>query len=308
MSSVASSFPLTRFLEVWRARLAESLRPPQVRPDPVHSQFMIPVVLHHGMFGFGQFDAGPFKMSYFRGIDRAIAAKGHPLIISRVHPTASVASRARQLKETIHRQLDILGRPHEKVIVIGHSMGGLDARYMITKLGMADHVAALLTITTPHRGSPLADWCLKHLGSRLGFYKFLNALGVDVQGARDVTTEGCAQFNEEVPDAPGVKYFSIGACRPWQKIAPFALPGWRIVYDADGDNDSIVSVNSSRWGKHLGVWAADHFHTINKRFVYERENPTGDIAPYWVRALEQVIEETGVDGRVAARSLERADD
>jgi triacylglycerol lipase len=252
---------------------------------------MIPVVLHHGMFGFGQISAGPIQLSYFRGIDRALAAKGHPLIVSRVHPTAAIATRARQLKETILRQLQILGREDEKVLLVAHSMGGLDARYMISKLGMDDRVAALLTVTSPHRGSPLADWCLKHLANRLGAYKFLNFLGLDVQGAVDVTTTGCARFNEEVPDAPGVKYFSVSAARPWQKIPAFALPMWRIIYDVEGDNDSLVSVKSSIWGKHLGVWPADHFHTINKRFVIELKDPTGDIAPYWVRAVEQVVRE-----------------
>jgi triacylglycerol lipase len=250
---------------------------------------MLPIVLHHGIFGFGEIHVGPINVSYFRGIDRALAAKGHPLVISRVHPTAAIATRARQLKETILRQLQILGREDEKVLVIGHSMGGLDARYMISKLGMADRVAALLTVTTPHRGSPVANWCLKNLGSRLRAYKLLNFLGLDVQGAVDVTTEGCARFNEEVPDDPGVKYFSVSAARPWQKIAPFALPAWRIVYDAEGDNDSIVSVRSSIWGKHLGTWPADHFHTINKRFVIELKDPTGDIAPYWVRAVDEVL-------------------
>lgn len=251
---------------------------------------MIPVVLHHGMFGFGEIKAGPIQVSYFRGIDRALAAKGHPLIISRVHPTAAVATRARQLKETILRQLQILGKEDERVLLVAHSMGGLDARYMITRLGMADRVAALLTVTSPHRGSPLADWCLKHLADRLGAYKFLNFLGLDVQGAVDVTTQGCARFNDEVPDAPNVKYFSVSAARPWQKIAPFALPAWRIIYDVEGDNDSLVSVKSSIWGKHLGVWPADHFHTINKRFVVEIKNPTGDITPHYVQALKDVID------------------
>lgn len=256
---------------------------------------MIPVVLHHGIFGFGQLHAGPLQISYFRKIDRALAERGYPLIISRVHPTASIATRARQLKETILRQLAILGRESEKVLVVGHSMGGLDARYMISKLGMDDRVAALLTITTPHRGSPFADWCLRHLGQRLGAYKFLNFLGLDVQGASDLTTTSCRRFNEEVPDAPGVRYFSVGASRPWQRIPPFALLPYQIVYEAEGANDAFVSVKSSIWGKTLGVWPADHFHTINKRYVIELTDPTGDIAPYWVRAVEQVNRELALD-------------
>ncbi len=76
-----------------------------------------------------------------------------------------------------------------------------------------------------------------------------------------------------------MKYFSVGARPPVaQDPAVRALPAYRIVYDAEGDNDSLVSTTSSVWGRHLGVWPADHFHTINKRWVIELKDPTGDIA------------------------------
>ena len=251
---------------------------------------MIPIVLHHGFMGL-EFRAGPLKViSNFRGVDRAIAERGHPLIVSRVHPTAGVATRARQLKEIILRQLDILGRPRdERVIVIGHSMGGLDARYMITKLGMADRVRALLTVTTPHRGTAYADWCVRHLGERLGGLRLFNFLGWDVQAAIDLQTKNCRRFNEDVPDHPDVRYFSVSAARPWHRVPPFALHSYKVVYDAEGDNDGLVSVHSSTWGEHLGVWPADHFHTINKRLVLELRNPTGDITPYYLSALDEVM-------------------
>lgn len=250
---------------------------------------MIPVVLHHGLFGFGAFAAGPVKLCYLGAIARGIAARGHPLIVSSVHPTAGVATRARQLKETILRQLEILARPREKVIVVAHSMGGLDARYMISKLGMDDRVEALLTITTPHRGSPFADWCVLHLEKRLGAYRLLNSLGVDVQAGNDLTTASCRRFNEEVLDSPRVKYFSVSAARPWNLVPPFALPAWRVVQEAEGYNDGLVSVKSSTWGTHLGVWPADHWHTVNRRFVLELKDPTGDITPYYLEALEKVV-------------------
>lgn len=250
---------------------------------------MTPLVLHHGFLGLG-FRAGPFNLSYFRGIDRAIAEQGHPLIVSRVHPTAGVATRARQLKEIILRQMDILNRPRsERVVVVGHSMGGLDARYMIAKLGMADRVAALLTVTTPHRGSPFADWCVRHVGQRLRALQLLGLLGLDTQAALDLTTDHCRRFNEEVPDHPDVRYFSVSAARPWYRVPPFAMHAYKVVYDAEGDNDCFVSVRSASWGEHLGTWPADHFHTINKRFLPELKDPTGDIAPYYVRAVATVL-------------------
>jgi triacylglycerol lipase len=259
---------------------------------------MTPLVLHHGFMGL-QFRAGPLNWSYFRGIDRALADEGYPLIVSRVHPTAGIERRARQLKEIVLRQLEILGRPHERVVVVGHSMGGLDARYMITKLGMADRVRALLTVTTPHRGTTYADWVLQHLGQRLGGMRLARFLGLDMQSIADLTTTSMRQFNEDVPDHPGVQYFSVSASRPWRRVPPFALHSHKVVHEAEGDNDGLVSVRSSIWGEHLGVWPADHFHTINKRLVIELKNRTGDIAPFYVRALAEVFARLGPERSVA---------
>ena len=254
----------------------------------------LPIVLHHGMFGFGQFQFGNFRMSYFTGVDKEIARRGHPIVVSRVHPTGGIARRARQLKETILRQLSILNRENDKVLLLAHSMGGLDARYMISKLGMEDRVAALLTVTSPHRGSAYADWAVRHLGRRLGGIQLMNFLGVDVQGVVDVTTEGAARFNDEVPDAPGVQYFSVSCARPWKQMTPLLMPSYHLIYAAEGDNDGLVSVRSSTWRTHLGVWPADHLHSINKRYLLEvGETRTGDITPYYMKALETVLRAVG---------------
>lgn len=249
---------------------------------------MVPVVLHHGLMGFGDIQAGPIKLSYFHGIDRAVAQLGHPLIVTRVHPTAGIATRARELKEKILRQLDVLGRPRDRVLLIAHSLGGLDARYMISRLGMEDRVGALLTITTPHRGSPYADWCLRHVGQRLRGLQLVRALGWNLQAVADLTTESCRRFNEEVIDSPKVRYFSVSAARPRHRVPPFAIHAHKIIYDAEGDNDSLVSVKSSTWAHHLGVWPADHWHTINHRLVIELQQPTGDISPYYLQAIEEI--------------------
>lgn len=252
---------------------------------------MTPIVLHHGLMGFGDVKIGPIKLSYFAGIDRMISGRDHPLIISRVHPTGSIERRARELKEIVIRQLKVLGREKEKVAIIAHSMGGLDARYMISRLGMDDRVSALVTITTPHRGSPYADWCFKNLGQRLGGLQLMNLMGLDVRAVSDLTTESCATFNEAVPDVPTVKYFSVSAARPWHRVPPFAIHAHKIITDAEGPNDSLVSVKSSTWAEHLGVWPADHWHTINHRLVVELKEPTGDITPYYVKVLDVLGQE-----------------
>jgi triacylglycerol lipase len=249
---------------------------------------MLPLVLHHGFGGMPGFKIGPVRLNYFRGIDRALIAGGRRVIVPRVHPTAGIPTRAEQLKQQIIDALDEAGRPDEPVIIVGHSMGGLDARYMIHNLGMASRVAALLTVTTPHRGSPVADWCLNHFDRRIPMIRLVERLGWDLQAARDLTTDRCRRFNDEVPDSPLVKYFSISAARPWHLVPAFAMPAHRIIRHAEGDNDGLVSVRSSTWGDTLGTWPADHWHTINHKLVVEVRNPTGDIAPYYVRAVERV--------------------
>src|SRR4051812_10672611 len=165
---------------------------------------MSPIVLQHGLFGFSDIGVGKLKLTYFNRIDRAIAARGHPLIVPRVHPTSSIARRAGMLKRAILANT----QDSQRVVIFAHSMGGLDARYMISRLSMADRVAALVTICTPHRGSPYADWCIRNLGKRMGGLKLMRLLGLDVRAITDLTTERCLAFNEKYPDATGVKYLS----------------------------------------------------------------------------------------------------
>jgi len=246
-------------------------------------------VLHHGLLGSGDISLGPVKLSYFRNIDRAIAQQGHPVIVSRVHPTGSIELRARQLKVNILKGLKQQNLPRDsRVLIIAHSMGGLDARFMISELGMSDRVAGLLSITTPHRGSSYADWCVENLGEKLGAGRLLDRMGLDVRAVSDLTTSNCRQFNRDIKNVVGVQYFSVSAARPWHRVPPWFIHAHKIVTDAEGDNDCVVSVKSSTWGNHLGVWPADHLHTINHRVVMEFKKPTGDIVPYWMRAIEKV--------------------
>jgi len=263
---------------------------------------MLPVVLHHGFFGFLNFKFGHLKLSTFSGgIEEAIAGRGHPVIVTKVHPTAGIASRAQQLKDQILLELERVGRPEDGILIIAHSMGGLDARYMISRLGMAGRVRALVTISTPHHGDSYADWCQCHLGQRLGGFGMAKSLRLDVQAINDLTIESCRRFNETIPDSPAVRYYSISAARPWNKVPPFALLPWRVIQKAEGDNDGLVSVKSAIWGKHLETWPVDHWHQINRRFVIER-NGIGNVAPLYLRILDQIGEsEVTPTGREASQ-------
>jgi triacylglycerol lipase len=254
---------------------------------------MTPIVLQHGLFGFARFELGKLRLSYFHKIDRALSERGHPLIVSNVHPTGPIRLRAMQLKKTILEEIKLLGIT-DRVMIVAHSMGGLDARYMISRLGMAEKVAALVTISTPHRGSPYADWALKNVGKRMGGLKLMKVLGLNVQAITDLTPQACVRFNDRVPDHPEVRYFSISAARAMRMMPAFLMHSCKLIGDAEGPNDGMVSVSSATWGEHLETWPADHLHVINKRFAIEIRNRTGNIVPYYLRMLDGVLNRVAV--------------
>jgi triacylglycerol lipase len=242
---------------------------------PPYNHPMLPIILHHGMFGVGS----------FRGIDRAIAANGYSVFVSTVHPCAGIERRAQQLREWM---LSIAGNfGGRKVLLIAHSLGGLDARYMLCHLGMAEYVDALVTISTPHHGTTYADWCAHHIGRRLRGFEIVRRFGLDMDGVLDTTTESCARFNEETPDVPGVRYYSISASCPWRDLPAFGLPSWYIVHQAEGENDGLVSANSGRWANNLANWRTDHWRQINRRYGIAAIK-AGDISPQYLALIRSV--------------------
>ncbi|WP_375512701.1 alpha/beta fold hydrolase [uncultured Nostoc sp.] len=62
---------------------------------------------------------------------------------------------ARLLKKLIDKKLLLWQEtyPDAQVILIAHSMGGLVSRYYLEHLGGREHCKALITLSTPHRGS-----------------------------------------------------------------------------------------------------------------------------------------------------------
>src|SRR5436190_23024830 len=107
-----------------------------------------PIVLVHGLLGFGRVRIGPWVIAtYFRGLPEALEQAGNRVLVPSLSMTGGVAERARQLKAYLDREA-----PNEPVHLFGHSMGGLDSRYLITHLGMSDCVLSLTTLGTPHRG------------------------------------------------------------------------------------------------------------------------------------------------------------
>jgi triacylglycerol lipase len=225
-----------------------------------------PIVLVHGLLGFDRVKLGPFTvLRYFPGIEDALIAAGHRVGVPNLAKTRGVAHRAEQLRQFVLERF-----PDERVHVIAHSMGGLDARYMISRLDMHERVLSLTTIGTPHQGTPFADWSLKRFGRTSK--PLLNFLGVPTDAWDDLTTENCARMNELTPDVPGVRYYSVAGSCPRDLLSPFWRQASVVVADREGPNDGVVSVQSAMHGEGCEIWDGDHMNLVN------RPNPR---APNW---------------------------
>ena len=218
----------------------------------------LPVVLVHGLFGFDRIGVPGVRFDYFRGIAQHLDTLGCHAHAVRLPPHASIPKRAKQLVEAIE------ALPHERIDLIAHSLGGLDARYALAHLGLAKRVRSLVTIGTPHRGSPLADLALQ--GPMGWAHKLLRTLGL-FEAVEWLSTSALERFNAEVPDVPGVRYACVvGGMHRADSIIPLPLvPAHAYLKKLAGTNDGIVPVSSQYWGEVLAEIEADHFAQIGWR-------------------------------------------
>ena len=198
------------------------------------------IVLIHGLLGFDRC-AG---MAYFRGVRALLEDMGLRVLTPRLPWGGSIRRRARALARAISPEP---GPLH----LVGHSMGGLDARAYIAHHGGHHHVASLTTLATPHHGSAAADRVLQDL-SPWGL----------LPGVRDLTRAQMRQFNADTPDHPDVCYRSYSAARPVDQIPLIVRHHARTLQQEEGANDGQVSVESAQWGDHIATLSADHFELI----------------------------------------------
>ena len=261
-----------------------------IAPDaPPASHGPYPIVLAHGLFGFDKL--GP--LDYFYGISDALAAQGRSVYAPRVDAVQSAEIRGAQLVTAIEAARADSGA--DKVIIFGHSQGGLDARWAAAH--DPDAVAAVVTVAAPHRGSPVADVALGLApGNSTAALDVLgNFFGISTTGSstsfagalQSLSSAGAAQFDADTPDVPTIPYFSVagrsalansGACAPaaepfmatWDgdldplqaELVPIAAILDAAALPATPTNDGLVTVDSARWGEFLGCIPADHLDQV----------------------------------------------
>ena len=248
-------------------------------PEPEIVDLDHPVLLCHG---YGAI-ASLVKPSPLYDVAMLLRSHSVKAYAPNIVPYATIETRAKGWERVIKKITDT--SPTGKVNVVAHSMGGLDIRYALSKLDIASDVASLTTVSTPHRGTSLAELTLKTpeairdkladfldwMGDRIYPQTKSDAVGSAAQLTRPYVTE---VFNPEITDVDDIPYYSYssavgkGTNDPIRVIARYQN---KHIFEQEGPNDGMVSVASAKWGEHIKTYSLSHLEQMDMRVKDERE-------------------------------------
>lgn len=198
---------------------------------------------------------------YWGRIAKMLTDHGVAMYFGQQDCWADVEENAKSIKARINTILDEANA--EKVNIIAHSKGGLEARVVASSLGMGDKIASITTIGTPHRGSKTID---KILGKVPDGIVNIAAFAVDnwigligdtkpdfYSVCRNFSTEYAEKINRENPDIPGIYYQSFAGVMKNPASDINLSTANLIVKIIEGDNDGLVTVESAKWGSKFTV-------------------------------------------------------
>ncbi len=217
-----------------------------------------PLLLVHGIF-FRDYE----HRNYWGRIPEVLEKLGAKVYYGCHQSASSVEDSARELADRIRTIVEETGC--EKLNIVAHSKGGLDAKYAVAMEGIEDMVASVTTISTPHEGCEYADYLISQAPERLSrklnhlYYAVFKMLGDDnpdfVAGVSSITVENCKIINEKICDFDfqehGIYTQSVGSQMKTPKSSVF-IPlnaSYKIVRDFDGPNDGLVGTESFSWGE-----------------------------------------------------------
>lgn len=230
---------------------------------------------------------------YWGRIPRALEDHGARLFYGGQDGWATVEENGAALARRAEEILTRTGA--EKIHLIAHSKGGLEARYLISSLGFAPRTASLTTICTPHRGSKAAaEWLRRERAFRTagrameGFWRARGDRDPDFSAAVSaLTPQAMERFNRENPDSPLVYYQSWGARLEdpgWDPMDRLQL--W--LTKADAPTDGLVSPDSAVWGHWRGTLeGVSHQDGVGGR---RRKRPGFDAGAFYIRLVQELAE------------------
>ncbi|CAG9621582.1 esterase/lipase family protein [Sutcliffiella rhizosphaerae] len=146
---------------------------------------------------------------------------------------------------------------NKKIVIIAHSKGGIDSQNALVHYGAHPYVSNLITLSTPHYGSQLADlaysgwasWLASILGSTNDATYSLQTGYMN--SYRSQTDQHANRTRNQVYTLAGTSWGSFGSSLYWGGL----------YLSAYGSNDGAVTVANSRLGYSREVRVSNWNHT-----------------------------------------------
>lgn len=261
-----------------------------------------PILLVHGM-GFRDDRA----VGYWGRIPRVLKEKNYAVYLSGQDSNGSIESNALKVAESIDAVLKT--ENIDKVNIIAHSKGGLEARYIASTLGYSEKIASITTLSTPHNGSKTVDNLMKipeiliKGGCKITdlWFKILGDKNPDTfRAICSFRTKDAQRFNEQNPDVETIYYQSYAFIMKHAWSDMFMWFPSLIVHIFDGENDGLLSPESVKWGNFKGIITSignrgishcDEVDMRRSRFTKGKGNGIADISEFYLdvaKELEQM--------------------
>ncbi|GAA3771177.1 esterase/lipase family protein [Streptomyces phyllanthi] len=236
-------------------RIVPAPRSPDATPAPLPTEAKPPVVLLHGFID---------NRSVFVLLRRSLTQHGRREIESLNYSplTRDIRTAAEVLGRHIEEICERTG--HERVDIVGHSLGGLIARYYVQRLEGDARVRTLVTLGTPHAGTRVAPLANAHPivrqmrpgsavleelhepapGCRTHFVAFWS----DLDHIMDPLEAACVDHPDLIAD--NVRVSGIGHLA--LPVHPAVASGIRQALDLDDSNPKTARRANGETGPHAG--------------------------------------------------------
>lgn len=263
-----------------------------------------PLLLVHGM-GFRDHKL----LNYWGRIPSRLEAHGAQVFYGWQDSVGSTEQNAKTVLKNLDRALELSGA--EKVNIIAHSKGGLEARLIAGKMGQAHKIASISTINTPHNGSLTVDALMKLPHLLVRFAGACTSLWMRILGDRtpdayacfnEFTTAHAERFNTENPVPQDVLCQSFAFKMKSAASDLTMLIPYLVVKHFDGESDGLLNVRAVKWADFRGVYTSSGRRGIShpdqvdiRRMRFTRKPPQNDheisdICDFYLRLVSELRE------------------